>query len=92
MMGPEPEHNIHTQNLLSKFLMMPSLFSLLKQNTMADHLTIWVVNSITVSALQDLLSRQERTTAKLMKPWFNCNKIYSMAYEPCMQYIVRFRR
>ena len=67
MMGPEPEHNIHTQNLLSKFLMMPSLFvsllGRLKQNTMADHLTIWVVNSITVSALQDLLSSRERTTA-----------------------------
>ena len=35
---------------------------------MADHLTIWeqfVVNSITVSTLQDLLSSRERTTAKL---------------------------
>ena len=72
MMGPEPEHNIHTQSLLSKFLMMLSLFvsplGRLKQNTVADHLTIWeqfVVNSITVSALQDLLSSRERTTAKL---------------------------
>ena len=69
-MGPEPEHNIHIQNLLSKisddaFIFCFTTWYRLKQNTMADHLTIWVVNSITVSALQDLLSSREKTTAEL---------------------------